>query len=409
MFYEEQPFLTEEEARIMIQEAAYDDPGTIELREKLVTPIIEVLKKPGNMRKYIAYGSEFLEANSEMLAKQFPTAYVTYPRKYVDEIMDLFGFTVSGLKSMIRDILKKYIANSNFLSTTESPTNIIHTIVLIYTDMLTDPAQARNYRNNLRDSARQQLGLTLYGLAMKHYYPSMPPDPNIMGYTYNRLDRSWDIVRDENIVNWIGEMVNTSYGFWRTTLSLNLTPKVLVNFLERVRTTIFQKMRGLATEYVKDKDAKHSIGSDVSDDDEYVEKSELLKIRNTLVRRAFGGDELYKQKGELYKGIAKWKNVKLDDLYEFSQKVTKKDMSLVVDMILYVFITKEGNSLEDINSVKYINRITKFPTAVDRAVSGKPVILPMVEQYHVNDNIVKAYICLVATYILRRINDAVQN
>ena len=192
-------------------------------------------------------------------------------------------------------------------------------------------------------------------------------------------------------------------------MSLNLTPKVLVNFLERIRTTIFQKMRNLTTEYVKDKDAKHSIGADISDDDEYVEKSELLKIRNTLVRRAFGGDELYKQKGDLYKGIAKWKNVKLDDLYEFSQKVTKKDMSLVVDMILYVFITKEGNSLEDINSVKYINRITKFPTAVDRAVSGKPVILPMVEQYHVNDNIVKAYICLVATYILRRINDAVQN
>ena len=408
MFYVEQPFLTEEDAITMIQEVSQTDPGMLELREKIVDPILEVIQKPGNMRKYISYGSEFLEANADMLSKQFPTSYVSYPIKYVDEVLKLFGFTVAELKSTVRGILKKYIANSNFLATTESPTNIIHTIILIYTDMLTDSAQVRHYRNNLRDSARQQLGLTLYGLAMKHYFPSSTPDPKVMEYTYNRLDRSWDIVRDENIINWIGMCVDTSYAYWRTKLSLELTPKVFVNFMERVRTTLFQKMRQLTNEYTKDINEHNSVGNDIADDDEYVDKTELLKIRNTLVRRISGGDEIYKNKGDLYKGIAKLKNVKLDDLYDFAQKISKKDIGNIIDMILYVFISKEGNAINDINSTKYIQRITKFPTAVDRAISGKPVILPLVEKYSEDSNIVKAYICFIATYIMRRINDVNQ-
>ena len=47
-----------------------------------------------------------------------------------------------------------------------------------------------------------------------------------------------------------------------------------------------------------------------------------------------------------------------------------------------------------------------MPTAVDRAIQGKPIILPMTKKYKVDSSIVKAYICLIATYILNRVNDA---
>jgi hypothetical protein len=47
-----------------------------------------------------------------------------------------------------------------------------------------------------------------------------------------------------------------------------------------------------------------------------------------------------------------------------------------------------------------------MPTAVDRAIQGKPIITPLVNRYKAKGEIVKAYICLVATYILNRVNEA---
>jgi hypothetical protein len=96
----------------------------------------------------------------------------------------------------------------------------------------------------------------------------------------------------------------------------------------------------------------------------------------------------------------------MNSLYEYStQKISIEDIGRIIDTIFYVFIVKDGNSINDINSAKYIGRITNFPTAIDRAIAGKPIILPFSKKYKVNDSIVKAHICLVATYIMRRIND----
>ena len=157
MFYTEQPsFFTESEVLMFLQEASADDPGVIELREELINPIIQVLQKPSNMKKYIQYGSDFLEANAEMLGRQYPTDYVSYPRKYVDDLVGLFGWTVQELKAKAKAIFKKHISNNEFASVTSSPTNIIHTIVLIYADMHTDSTHVTKDRNNLRDSAKQQ-------------------------------------------------------------------------------------------------------------------------------------------------------------------------------------------------------------------------------------------------------------
>ena len=62
--------------------------------------------------------------------------------------------------------------------------------------------------------------------------------------------------------------------------------------------------------------------------------------------------------------------------------------------------------MKDINSTLYISRITNMPTAIDRAIAGKPIILPLSKKYKVDSSIIKAYICLVATYIMQRIGDA---
>jgi len=417
MFVMEQSFLSEEEAMHFIQESTLSDEGRIEIQEKLLDPVIKVLKSPSGLKKYLDLGNEFIDLNAEMLAKQFPTTKVIYPRRYVDDVLGLFGFTPLEMKKLIKDILQKHVNASDWNSIVAYPTNIIHVMALIYSDSITavDPKNdtltigrdGNRGRNRLRDSARQQYGLTSYQMSFAMSFPS-PPIPSVMEYTYMHLDRSWNIVKDENMVTWIGESIETCYAFYRTRIGLGLTPQILADMLNRVRNTFRQNMRTLAQRYYADVEANNSVAED-TDDTTTVETLELTKIRVNLLRRISNGDDLYRRMNPSYKAVCNLKAIKQPEvLYKFAQKVEKQDIGRLIDLILFVFITKEGNRLVDINTSKYMGRITKFPTAVDRAIPGRPVIIPMQRKYgEPNDVIVKAYICFVAVYIMQRINDVV--
>lgn len=413
MFFMEQPlFMTEEEALHIVTEA-FNDEGRIEIQQKLLDPVINVLKTKSGLKKYLDLGNEFIDLNAEMLAKQFPTAKVIFPRRYVDDVLGLFGFNATDMKKLIKDILQKHVNASDWNSIVAYPTNIIHVMAMIYSDAITGQDETsptvdlKDGRNRLRDSARQQYGLTSYDMSFRMAFPT-PPIPSIMEYTYMHLDRSWNIVKDENMVTWIGESIETCYAFYRTKIGLGLTPQILADMLNRVRNTFRQNMKTLAQRYYADKDAGNSVSED-TDDSTTIETLELTKIRTNLMRLINNGDDLYHKMNPTYKAIANYKSLKHpEQLYEFAQKVSKQDIARIIDLILYVFITKEGNKLTDINSTKYINRITKFPTAIDRAIPGKPVILPMCRVYkEPNDTLVKTYICFVATYIMQRVNDVI--
>ena len=188
-------------------------------------------------------------------------------------------------------------------------------------------------------------------------------------------------------------------------MSLDMSTSILVQFLNRLRSSFQQNMRSLANQYFSNIDNGNLVGDDVASSDEYLESTNTIKIRESLIRRISNGDQLYVDKGNLYAGIARLKNVKVDTLYNFAQAIHKKDIGIIIDTIFYVFIVRDGFTIEDVNSTKYISRITNLPTAIDRAIAGKPIISTLSKKYSIDQNIVKAYVCLLATYIMYRIND----
>lgn len=397
MYFIEEPF-KEEDVLSLFQEMI-TDPENNDLRTLIIDPIIAVLEKPIGRNRYIEFGNMFLEANSEMLSKEFPTKAVSFPKGYVDGIFEMFDFDMKKFKDDLKDLLKKYSDKSNFMTITATPSNVIHAIALFYSDMTLNLM--------LRDSARQQMGLTVYHLVFNHFFHPPHPTEPIMAYTYSTLDKRWGLVVSENVINWIGTTIDTAYAFHKTEMSLDMSVAVLVRFLNRVRTSFQQNLRLLANKYYENLEEGNTnkVGADVDDNQEYLETTNTTKYRDNLIRKIKSGDGLYTTRSSLYEGIARRKNVKTDSLYEFAQKIDHKDIAVIIDTIFYVFIVKEGNSINDINSSKYIARITNFPTAIDRAIAGKPIIQPLVKKYNADDNIVKAYICLIATYILMRIND----
>ena len=394
MFFLEQAEYTEDEARIFVEAMNVND----DLRIQIIDPIIQILNKPSARKEYIAYGTEFLQANAEMLAKEFPTKAVSFPRKYVDNVFALFGFSQKQFKEILKAILKTVNDKTAFQTIIASPTNVIHAIVMLYADI--------TEQRMLRDSARQQMGLSVYNNIFNHFFHPPHPVEGTMAYVYMNLDNSWNLVKSENVINWIDQSVDTAYTFWKPRMALDMNADVLVQFLNRVRSAFRQNMRLLANQYYENLDKGNLVAADVSSDELYLDTRDTSKIRQNLVRRINLGDKLYTEKGRLYIGIAKIKNVKLDTLYDFAQNIDIKDVTLIIDTIFYVFINKEGNSIEDINSSKFISRITNLPTAIDRAVAGKPIISMLSEKYDADPSIVKAYICFLATYMMYRINDA---
>lgn len=396
MFFMEQE-LTEMEATMLFVQEALHDPKNQKLREELVDPIIEVLEKPSGRKQYIDYGSSFLGENAQMLSKEYPTKAVTFPRKYVDGLFGMFNHTVKSFKTVLKDVLKSVSSTSDFATITASPTNVIHTVALFYSDMIG--------HRQLRDSARQQLGLSVYAVIFNKYFPS-GLNESVMTYTFMQLDNSWTIVKTENIINWISNTVETAYGFYRTKLSLNMSAEVLVAFLNRLRNSMNQNMKGLSSRYYNNLENGNLIGADLTGDEDYVVTNNYTTLKNNLLRLIKNKDELYYTQGKLYPAIAKLKNVKMETLFDYStKKIKHEDIGIIIDTIFYVFLVKEGHTVEEINSAAYIGRITNLPTAIDRAIAGKPIILPFSKKYKVDASIVKAHICLVATYILNRIND----
>ena len=173
--------LTEAEALMFVQEAIHD-PKNQKLREELIDPIIAVLEKPSGRKQYIDYGSSFLGENATMLSREYPTKAVTFPRKYVDGLFGMFDFTMKSFKVVLKDVLKSVSSSTEFATITASPTNVIHSVALFYSDMIGNRL--------LRDSARQQLGLSVYAVIFNKYFPS-GLNESVMTYTFIK-SLEWD-------------------------------------------------------------------------------------------------------------------------------------------------------------------------------------------------------------------------
>ena len=395
MYMMEYAFDTEEEILSYFQESSSDND---EFREYIIDRIVNVLSTARGRNRYIQYGSEFIDANADMLSKPYPTKAVTYPRKYVDELFDLFGYDKKEFKEKLTSMLRSVSDKTSWNALMNSQTNVFHTVALFYSDMI--------YDRKLRDSARQQIGLTSYGHAFRKYFPLGTADEKIMETAYSKMNLTWELKKRETVVGWIDHTVEVAYGSYKSKLSLTMSISTLVAFNNRMWTSFNQNMKYLRQLFESVKD-EVTVTSDVKGDEIYLTDTGYSKVRDNLARMIQTGDSLYKNKNsELYKYIARLKNVKNEDVYNFAQKVNRTEIKRLLDLILYVFLVKENHTLDDINSSVYINRITNIPTAVDRAIPGDPVIIPLCEKYSEKDSIVKAYICLLATYIMLRLNEA---
>lgn len=396
-FVEEE--FTEEEALDIITEAYSNSPAL----EELMEVVYSNMQVTATRNAYIEYGATFLSENAEMLSKHYPNGPVKWPKKYVDNCLALFGFTNASLKEKVIQLTKEVHATNNFKTITEVPITVLHVLVIVFGEQI-------GYRK-LKDSAKEQLSVTQYSrMYVKYFQKALNFNVKAMEYTYTHLSNKYDITQSDSLLDWIDSTLDTCWNFYRNALLLKPSPKVVVDFLNRLRNSYNQNMHQLATAYYKSIEENKETGTDGDVFDQFTLTGNTIHLREKLIGLIRAKDELYaKNTSGLYEGIAKLKSVKKDELYKYAQTIDIDDIAMIIDGIFYVFIIKEGNTLDDINSTKFIGRIKGFPTAVDRAIAGKPVIIPLRRKYGYDGEIVKAHICLVATFMMNRMNQIRNN
>ena len=171
MDFIDEAFFSLEEALTFIQESA---ESNLKLRAEIIEPLMKVLDTKKGSDEYLKFGTEFIESNADMLAKAYPTKRVSFPKKYVDNILGVFGFNMNDFKATVKELCED-INGSDFKTIMATPTNIIHSVVLFYSDM--------TLNRYVRDSARQQLALTVYHVMFNKFYHALP-DEKVMAYTY---------------------------------------------------------------------------------------------------------------------------------------------------------------------------------------------------------------------------------
>ena len=269
-------FLSIDEAMTFIESASVD--SRTRLKVEIIEPIMKVLDTKAGSDAYLKFGTEFIEANADMLAREFPTKRVSFPKKYVDNIFSVFGFDKDEFKKTFKEICAD-INGSDFKTIMATPTNVIHTIVLFYSDI--------TYNRYVRDSARQQLALTVYHVMFNKFYHSLP-DEKVMAYTYLHLNRNWAIIKAEDMMTWISDMVDSAYAFYKTKLTLNTTAHTIIMFLNRLRAQMRQSMAQLAHVYFKNQEEGNRVNDDATTGDhEYIVSDDTSQIRSKHQTRRF--------------------------------------------------------------------------------------------------------------------------
>jgi hypothetical protein len=113
----------------------------------------------------------------------------------------------------------------------------------------------------------------------------------------------------------------------------------------------------------------------------------------------------YSEHSDLYDGTSKLKNVKREELYQLAIKVDIKDLDEIVSRILYLYLVKENHDIRDINSMNFLNFVTRVPGRFDKNVNGIAMIPHMEKTYDTTPQLVKALITLLGVYIVRKSNE----
>lgn len=215
--------------------------------------ILENMKKPNVrniLRRVIA---QFIDANSEILSKRYPSRNVMLSDADINTILQAIKFPKARMAEIVKNMLSKLDAKTEFKSITKSPHQIVFTGMLIAATQIKD--------ERLIHDCELFCVFSMYPLIFRKYFPVTDPNEFAMEQAVLTCTKKFYIARTKSVLEWIQILIDVPYQFYKSKfLAGHVSDELYVAFLNRLRNTINQQMKSLYQIYKKAYD-KQSIST----------------------------------------------------------------------------------------------------------------------------------------------------
>lgn len=221
--------------------------------EEWFPSIIENMSKPSVRNALHMIIARFIDTNSEVLSKRYPTRNVMLSDNDVSMILQAIKFPKNRMTDIVRNMLSNLDAKTEFKSITKSPHQVIFTGMLIAATQIKD--------ERLIHDCTLFCVFSMYPLIFRKYFPVTDPNELAMEQAVLTCSKKFYIARTKSVLEWIQILIDVPYQFYKNKfLAGHISDELYVAFINRLRNTINQQMKSLYQIYKKAYD-KQSISA----------------------------------------------------------------------------------------------------------------------------------------------------
>lgn len=299
-----------------------------------------------NVRDFEAAVGKFIDKNSEYLSAIGPTHQILFTDKDRDVVYDLVKIDETSVKN-IKNKSKDIKSNGQVMS---NPFFSLMSMIIRYFTI--------EKKEQITRTAIVYLGLSMYPSLFYKYYRLNVVD-NVMSYTINNLSNKYKIKQLGNLLAAIDETCYGAYTLHKNAL-IRGNDEDVVQFILAVKTRLNSFMKKIRNEYDKNhKSGKYlNIEFDSNDEGNYREADSSMYAVTRIVDKAALKLVVDGPPIKLIDSAAKVNKVSTSELRNYigtmSTEENTKDIKTVVESILLLYLIDNQNTIEDINSNKFL-------------------------------------------------------
>jgi hypothetical protein len=290
---------------------------------------------------------KFVDKNNMILNRPGPSENIMFNDTEIESIFNLVGVTTKE----INDIKKKSKDIKATGITMSYPLNSLLPLIIRYY-LINEP------KSNAYKDLNTYLMLSIYPIIFYKYF-KFKPNENIMTYTINNLSQKFKVRQTNNLLEALADTAIGALNLHKDDL-IKGTDKGIVDYVLSMRTRLNSFMKKIAQEFYKNQQEGKYINLEIDNNDKenYREADASSYAINGIVNKVSLKLLVDGPPIKLITISAKTNQVSVNELRNYISRmiVTKNrdEINIVMESILFLFMFDSKNTIQDINSDKFI-------------------------------------------------------
>jgi hypothetical protein len=313
-----------------------------------IYPLIEKgLNKKENNEKLKLSVSEFLDRNNEKLTTIGPIYRIVFSYDDIDKLYECIEVN----PELIKQAIKKSPAIKNQWQIMNNPFNSASALIVRYYII--------HKNEEMANIMLIYLTMSMYPSLHSKYF-EFEPNEQVMNYTINNLSNKFKIKQTGTIYHALIETTKGAYTLHYEDL-MRGNDKDIIDFIMAVKTRLNSLLRHISNEFYRNKQDNLYLNTDNDNYDEnnfHEADSNIYaidRVTNAVVLKLLVNGPNIK----LVTLAANWNHVSVNELRNYVNSMlvseNREKIKSVVESILFLYLFDSQNTIQDINSGKFIN------------------------------------------------------